>query len=123
MSWIIFWLVCAGVSAAIASSKGRSVFGWFLLGCLISIFAVILVAVLPSKKKAPVIVGGEVATAATHIHCPKCMGLVNKKAAVCMHCRSPLDGTSATPGQAPCRNCGVRFPPVNGVCPQCGKQA
>lgn len=74
----------------IASSRGRSGFGWFLLGCVIGVFAVILVAVLPSQKEQAIVVGGEVATAATHIRCPWCKGLVRKDAALCMHCRKEL---------------------------------
>jgi hypothetical protein len=90
MEIFIFWVICAIVVAAIASSKGRSAFGGFLIGMLISIFAIILVAVLPSKKKPPIIVGGEVATAQTHVRRPWCKGLVPKDASVCMHCRKDL---------------------------------
>lgn len=39
---VVFWLICAVIAAAIASSKGRSGFGWFLLGCLFSVVAVLL---------------------------------------------------------------------------------
>jgi hypothetical protein len=90
MELAVLWVICAAISAAIASSKGRSGIGWFFLGLLISIFAVILVAVLPSLKEKPIIVGGEIATPSTHVRCPKCKGLVPKEAEICMHCRSTL---------------------------------
>jgi hypothetical protein len=70
MTFFFIWLVCAIVAGVIASSRGRSGFGWFLLGCIIGIFAVILVAILPSKKEPAGVVGGEIATAETHIRCP-----------------------------------------------------
>lgn len=45
------WLFLAVLTAVVASSKGRSAFGWFLLGCLFGIFALIIVAVLPNLTK------------------------------------------------------------------------
>lgn len=88
-----FLVLCAIVAAVIASSKGRSFFGWFLIGMLINVFAIILVAALPTKKPAPVIVDGEVATPETHVRCPWCKGLVRKEASICMHCRKSLTPT------------------------------
>lgn len=89
MEWVLLWLISAVVAAAVASSKGRSAFGWFLLGCLISVFAVLFVAVLPSKKGTQ-LVGGEVVTHETHVRCPSCKGFVHREATRCMHCREPL---------------------------------
>lgn len=90
MEIFLLWVLCAIVSAVIASSKGRSAFGWFILGMLISVFAIVLVAVLPSKKKSLIVVAGEVATPETHVRCPYCKGLVRKEASVCMHCKNAL---------------------------------
>ena len=50
MEILIIWLLCAGVAAAIAGGKDRSRIGWFLLGLLLGIFAVIIVACLPSLR-------------------------------------------------------------------------
>ena len=98
MEWVLLWLISAIVAATIASSKGRSAFGWFVLGCLISIFAVLFVAVLPSRKTAPTLVGGEVVTPQTHTRCPACKGHVHREATVCMHCKGPLLPRPASPG-------------------------
>lgn len=46
MIWGAF-AVCCGV---IAGAKGRSSFGWFILGLLFSIFALIVIAVIPSVQ-------------------------------------------------------------------------
>lgn len=50
MEILLIWLLCAVAAAVIASAKGRSGFGWLLLGMLIGIFAVIIVACLPNLK-------------------------------------------------------------------------
>lgn len=103
-SVFVFWFICAVVTGVVASSKGRSGFGWFLLGCLISFFALILVALLPSKKAppqtaAPTYVGGEIATPDTHVRCPECKGIVHKEARKCMHCGATLIPASEQPAR------------------------
>jgi hypothetical protein len=81
MTFILFWLGCAIVSAIIASSKGRSAFGWFLIGALFGIFALLLVVVLPSLKRDP-----NAPTPDTHVKCPDCRELVIRDARKCKHC-------------------------------------
>lgn len=79
------WFICAIFSAAIASSKERSGFGWFILGFLFGPFALIAVGLMPSLKK-------EFATATpdTHVKCPDCRELVFKDARKCKHCGTGL---------------------------------
>lgn len=49
MGILVFWLLLCILPAAIASSKGRSAVGWFLIGIIISpLLAAILVALLSS---------------------------------------------------------------------------
>lgn len=50
MELILIWLLFAGATAAVAASKGRSGFGWFLLGCLFGVFALVVAAVLPNLR-------------------------------------------------------------------------
>ena len=45
---VVFGIVCA----AIASSKGRSVIGWFFIGFLFGLFALIILLVIPNLKEA-----------------------------------------------------------------------
>ena len=47
MEITFFWMVCAVVTAIIASAKNRNVLGWFLVGLFIGIFGIVLVALLP----------------------------------------------------------------------------
>ena len=48
---VFIWFLFAVFTAVIASSKGRTGFGWFLLGAVFGIFALILVALLPNLIK------------------------------------------------------------------------
>jgi hypothetical protein len=38
------------ISATVAATKGRSALGWGILGLFFSIFTLIVVAIIPSKK-------------------------------------------------------------------------
>lgn len=85
MEMVIFWLVCAFFCSAIAVSKGRHGFGWFLLGLCFSIFALIAILIAPSLKTPP-----GAPTPETHVRCPDCKELVLKEASVCKHCHCKL---------------------------------
>ncbi len=91
MEWILFWLGFAIAAGVVGSAKGRSGFGWFLLGLLFSLFALIVVACLPSKRPLMVQQGNDpVPTPETHVKCPDCKELVLRDARVCKHCRCRL---------------------------------
>ena len=47
MEVVVLWFLCGVTCAVIANSKGRSGAGWFMLGCLLSVFAVIMIACMP----------------------------------------------------------------------------
>lgn len=105
MEFLIFWMICAAVTAVIASSKGRSGFGWFLIGALIGIFGLILVACLPSLKpraqrwaepnvaQTPFDRGMKV--------CPDCAEEVKLDARVCRFCRHDFAAPKPAPQLAP----------------------
>ena len=48
---LVAWLAFAVFTAWIATQKGRSGCGWFLLGAIFGIFALIGIAIVPSAKK------------------------------------------------------------------------
>lgn len=82
---IFMWLAFAVACAIIASSKGRSGFGWFIIGLPFGLLALIVVAVMPSlkgRKDAP--------SPDTHVKCPDCRELVLMDARKCKHCGCPL---------------------------------
>lgn len=78
----VLWIGIAIVTAMAASSRGRSAFGWFILGALFSLLALIAVLVLPNRKTTP--------HPNTHVRCPDCQELVLKEARVCKHCHCRL---------------------------------
>ena len=47
----IIWLVCGGISAAIASSKGRSAVGWFFGGVFLGLIGIIIIACLSNLNE------------------------------------------------------------------------
>lgn len=81
----LFWFGIAVITGIAASAKGRSGFGWFLLGICFSLLALILVAILPSLKRDPFAPSPN-----THVRCPDCREMVYKDARKCKHCGIPL---------------------------------
>jgi hypothetical protein len=98
MGWLIFFaFIFGGIAGTIASNKGRSGLGWFLLAFLIGPFA-ILVAVLPP-----------IANGKTTKKCSFCSEIIKFNAKVCKYCGSQLENPTPTP-------------PTGKIvaCPQCG---
>ncbi len=89
MELFFFWIGIAIACGVIGASKGRSAFGWILLGGLFSVIALIIVACLPSRR-AIVVHSGPIATPDTHVKCPDCAELVLREAKMCKHCRCRL---------------------------------
>ncbi len=85
MELMFFWLAIAVACGVIGASKGRSAFGWVLLGGLFSVIALVIVACLPSIRQAR-----DAASPRTHVKCPDCKELVLKDARVCKHCSCRL---------------------------------
>ena len=80
--WFVFCPIACWI---IANSKARLAGGWFLAGLFFGLFAVFIVAVLPSRardKNAP--------SPDTHVKCPDCRELVLREARVCKHCGCKL---------------------------------
>lgn len=50
MEILLIWLAAGVIAAAIAVSKGRSGIGWFFLGVLFPLIAVIVIAALPNRN-------------------------------------------------------------------------
>lgn len=84
MELLIFWLAIAVATAMVASSRGRSGFGWFILGGMFSLIALFVVTVLPSQKAVPR--DPNAPTPDTHVRCPDCREYVYKDARKCKHC-------------------------------------
>jgi hypothetical protein len=46
---LTIWIGCAIITGVIASTKGRSGIGWFLIGAVLGIFGVVIIACLPGR--------------------------------------------------------------------------
>jgi hypothetical protein len=82
----------AFLTALAAASRGRSSFGWFLLGLFFSLFALVAVLIMPTKKINPLAISLK-----THIHCPDCKEFVLKEATICKHCGCKFVGYKEAP--------------------------
>lgn len=85
MELFLFWLGITIITGIAASSRGRSGFGWLILGGVFSVFALLAVLILPSQKRDP-----SAPSPTTHVRCPDCKELVLKEARVCKHCDCKL---------------------------------
>jgi hypothetical protein len=88
MEWLILWLGLAVASGVIASSKGRSGLGYFILGLLLPLIGVIIaigvssrVAPAPPQSSAP---------RRNEKKCPACAELILREAKKCKHCGEVL---------------------------------
>jgi hypothetical protein len=55
MEWVFLWFMCGMVCASIADKKyeeNRSVVIWFSVGCILGVFAVVLVLFMGPSKDA-----------------------------------------------------------------------
>jgi len=82
---LLIWLGCAIACWVIANNKARFAGGWFLLGLVFGLFALFVIAVLPSRER-----DKDAPSPDTHVRCPDCRELVRRDARVCKHCSCTL---------------------------------
>ena len=68
---IVLWIFFGIVTAIVASGKGRSGCGWFLIGVLFGPFGLIAAFAVGSSYQ-----------------CPKCKKGIDKEATICPYCRT-----------------------------------
>lgn len=122
MIWLFFWLFCSIVSAAIASSKGRSAAGWFVLGLIVGPFA-FAVALMPNLKEQK----AKEVTESDSRKCPFCAELIKKDAVKCRFCSSDIPAFIEEPAAgSQCPTCDYVFTGEFGKegwwCPKCVKK-
>jgi hypothetical protein len=93
---LLIWIGGAAWAAGIASGKGRSGFGWFLLGLLFGPLAILVAAAMSRDDS-------EIARAGLQ------SGLLRR----CPHCAEPIQSHATR-----CRYCGEKAPPPPPLTPQ-----
>ncbi|MFB0875482.1 MULTISPECIES: zinc ribbon domain-containing protein [unclassified Sphingobium] len=82
MVFVIFWLICGGIAAMIASNKGGSGILGFAVGVLLGPFGIIAAFFMGSQKE----VEAKQIASGDSKKCPRCAELVKVDALVCKHC-------------------------------------
>jgi len=96
---LLFWLLFGVASAIVAGNKGRSGFGWFLVGILLGPFGLIFALVvakiepLPVVAPLPALSAGQLLDQETKT-CPHCAETIKLAAKKCRYCGEAFD-----PGQ------------------------
>ncbi len=83
----ILWFVCGLIAAIVATNKGRSGCGWFLVGVLLGPLGFILALVV--SRNEPEIEKRSIQSGDLK-KCPFCAELVKREAVVCKHCGRDL---------------------------------
>lgn len=84
---LLICLVTGIAAAVIGSSKGRSWFGWFLIGFFFNVIGVLVAIGVASKR--PVVVADAPPTRNLK-KCPHCAELILLEASKCKHCGSAV---------------------------------
>jgi hypothetical protein len=90
MEFVIFWLICGGVAAMIANSKGGSGGMGFLIGLLLGPIGIIAALFMGSEagKVDAQVTSGEMKK------CPRCAEAVLPDAMVCRYCGNEFEKTA-----------------------------
>lgn len=92
MELLFIWLLFGIITAVVASNKGRSGFGWFLIGVLFGPFGLILALVI--SKDVDAIEKADLRSGKLK-KCHHCAELVKREAVKCRHCGEAIDSDTA----------------------------
>lgn len=80
--FIVFWLICGGVAAMIANSRGGDGMMGFIAGVLLGPLGIVVACFMGGEKA---VADKQLADGAMK-KCPRCAELVQPDAQICKHC-------------------------------------
>lgn len=104
MIWGILWIACGIFSAIIASSKGRSGFGWLVLGLIFGVLALLAVGFMPAVKIGDAMQKMGQPPIAPERKCPFCAETIKAEAIVCKHCGRDVEPVAIEEAATPQQN-------------------
>lgn len=95
----VFWLLCAVGAGIVASSKGRSGVGWFLLSLLLfGVLGLLIVGFMPPVGAEPELPRAvPPPDAQRRVPCPSCREMIVEGATTCRFCGKPVEAGYAGP--------------------------
>ena len=114
MGFAFGWFMFSVLAGVIASSKGRSGIGFFLLSVFLTPLVGILAAAFMPR------IDSNAPKPGTQIKCPDCAELILKEAKVCKHCGCKIvNDENALPAEVVCKSCKKVTKTEHGVCAYC----
>lgn len=92
MMVMMFWILCGLAAAFVANAKGRSGFGWLLLGLLFGPIALLASAVAsPDRTSRERRETRALLQSGKGRPCPACAEVIRAEASRCRYCNSDVD--------------------------------
>ena len=119
MEFLFIWSIFGFISAIIASNKGRSGCGWFIIGVLLGPLGIILALVVSKNEDKTT---RNIIDRRDMKACPYCKEFIKVNAIKCKHCSSDLLNRDAKSQVKYCTYCSKALDKSDEYCENCGQK-